>query len=171
MSNHEPEEIYPPRGYVLISAHNTDQLCHHAIFATLGSAREAAQIMQRTTGSDINVAVIGAQQRTSWDDGSWNESEVLAKSELVWIPDGEGFYARGTDNRGTYHVERLSNPGEIPSPWWQFRYSMDNGDDECGGFVPAAAAAIERAQDHNTRRVRKRAWADYMRDNDPPTVI
>lgn len=68
MSNREPEEIYPPRGYVLISAHNTDQLCHHAIFATLGSAREAAQIMQRSTGSDINVAVIGAQHRASWDD-------------------------------------------------------------------------------------------------------
>lgn len=97
MSNREPEEIYPPRGYVLISAHNTDQLCHHAIFATLGSAREAAQIMQRTTGSDINVAVIGARHRASWDDGIPIESK-------------------------------------------------------------------------NPERIRSTAWADYMRDNDPPTV-
>ena len=97
MTHREPEEIYPPRGYVLISANRPDSLAHHAIFETLDSAREAARIIQRNTGADINVAVIGARQRTTWEDDQFTNAPEPTISVRALVPDAWVEYMRDND--------------------------------------------------------------------------
>lgn len=97
MTHREPEEIYPPRGYVLISANVPDQLAHHAIFATLASAKEAARIIQRNTGSDIDVAVIGAGHRASWEGELIAAAEPPTTTVRVLVPNVWIDYMRDND--------------------------------------------------------------------------